>query len=71
MEPFEGLLRVSSSDWFGAHCLAPVFAEFAQMHPGVVVELLTCQLRFSLPRREADLVSASGHSTNRKWSLDG
>lgn len=52
----EGLLRVSSSDWFGAHLLAPVFAEFAQMHPGVVVELLTSQLRFSLPRREADLV---------------
>jgi DNA-binding transcriptional LysR family regulator len=52
----EGLLRVSSSDWFGAHLLAPVFAEFAQVHPGVVVELLTSQTRFSLPRREADLV---------------
>jgi DNA-binding transcriptional LysR family regulator len=52
----EGLLRVSSSDWFGAHMLAPVLAEFAQTHPGVVVELLTSQTRFSLPKREADLV---------------
>jgi DNA-binding transcriptional LysR family regulator len=52
----EGLLRVSSSDWFGAHLLAPVFAEFARVHPRVVVELLTSHTLFSLPRREADLV---------------
>jgi DNA-binding transcriptional LysR family regulator len=55
-EGLEGLLRVSSSDWFGAHLLAPVFAEFAKAYPAVVVELLTSQIRFSLPRREADLV---------------
>jgi DNA-binding transcriptional LysR family regulator len=55
-DELEGPLRVSSSDWFGAHMLAPVFAEFAQSHPRVVVELLTSQTRFSLPRREADLV---------------
>jgi DNA-binding transcriptional LysR family regulator len=52
----QGLLRISSSDWFGAHLLAPVLAEFAKAHPKVVVELLTSQIRFSLPRREADLV---------------
>lgn len=52
----EGLLRVSSSDWFGSHILTPVLAEFAQTHPQVVVELVTSQTRFSLPRREADLV---------------
>lgn len=52
----EGLLRVSSSDWFGAHFLAPVFAEFTRLHPRVTVELLTSHVLMSLPRREADLV---------------
>src|ERR1700744_6127652 len=31
----EGMLRISSSDWFGAHMLAPVFAEFAKLQPRV------------------------------------
>ena len=52
----EGMLRLSASDWFGTHILAPVLAEFAQLHPLVVVELLTDARLFSLPRREADLV---------------
>jgi len=52
----DGTLRISSSDWFGAHLLAPVFAEFVRLHPRVVIELLTSQNYFSLPRREADLV---------------
>jgi DNA-binding transcriptional LysR family regulator len=52
----EGLVRLSSSDWFGAHVLTPVLAEFARVHPGVVVELITSAQHFSLPRREADLV---------------
>ena len=52
----QGLLRLSSSDWFGVHVLAPVLAEFAQRHPGVEVELLTDSRLYSLPRREADLV---------------
>lgn len=52
----EGMLRLSSSDWFGAYVLAPVLAEFAGRHPGVVVELLTDARLYSLPRREADLV---------------
>jgi DNA-binding transcriptional LysR family regulator len=51
-----GTLRISSSDWFGAHLLAPVFAEFVKSHPRIVVELLTSQTYFSLPRREADMV---------------
>jgi DNA-binding transcriptional LysR family regulator len=55
-QQLEGLLRVSSSDWFGAHVLAPVFAEFARLHPRVVIELLTSQIRYSLPRREAEMV---------------
>lgn len=52
----EGMLRVSSSDWFGVHMLAPILAEFSQKQPKVVVELLTDSRFFSLPRREADLV---------------
>lgn len=51
-----GILRVSCSDWFGALQLAPVIAEFGSRYPGVVVELLTDQRLYSLPRREADCV---------------
>ncbi|QIB33680.1 LysR family transcriptional regulator [Ancylobacter pratisalsi] len=51
-----GLLRVSCSDWFGVLMLSPVLAEFATLHPKVVVELLTDPRLYSLPRREADLV---------------
>ncbi|MBR0935414.1 LysR family transcriptional regulator [Bradyrhizobium jicamae] len=51
----DGQLRISSSDWFGAHLLAPVLAEFAQLQPRVVVELLTDARLYSLPRREADM----------------
>ncbi|HEX2527570.1 MAG TPA: LysR family transcriptional regulator [Geminicoccus sp.] len=51
-----GLLRVSCSDWFGSHVLAPVLAHFASLHPGVTIELLTEARLLSLARREADLV---------------
>jgi DNA-binding transcriptional LysR family regulator len=52
----EGLLRLSSSDWFGALMLPPVLAEFSRRHPRVCVELLTDARLYSLPRREADMV---------------
>src|SRR5215831_9588771 len=55
-QKLDGLLRISSSDWFGAHLLAPVLAEFAKLQPRVVVELLTDARLYSLPRREADIV---------------
>ena len=51
-----GLLRVSSSDWFGVHVLTPVFARFLAQHRGVSVELVTDSRRYNLARREADLV---------------
>ena len=51
-----GLLRVSSSDWFGIHVLTPVFARFLARHPQVSVELVTDARRYNLARREADLV---------------
>lgn len=52
----EGHLRISSSDWFGAHVLSPIIAAFRQAHPGVSVELVTDTRLYSLARREADLV---------------
>ncbi|HEX9446778.1 MAG TPA: LysR family transcriptional regulator [Dongiaceae bacterium] len=52
----DGLLRVSSADWFGAHVLTPIFAGFTRTHPQVTIELVTDQRLFSLARREADMV---------------
>lgn len=57
----DGLLRISSSDWFGTRILTPVLAEFGQRYPKVVVELLTDTRLYSLPRREADLVFRIRH----------
>jgi DNA-binding transcriptional LysR family regulator len=51
----DGMLRLTSSGWFGTHMLVPVLAEFAQVQPRVVVELLTGGHFFSLSRREADM----------------
>jgi DNA-binding transcriptional LysR family regulator len=51
-----GLLRVSSSDWFGVHVLTPVFARFLARHRDVSLELVTDSRRYNLARREADLV---------------
>lgn len=48
-----GFLRLSSSEWFGAHVLAPVLAEFSLRYPKIVVELLTDSRLLSLSRREA------------------
>src|SRR3954453_13804346 len=52
----DGLLRLSSSDWFGTVILSPLIAAFGKRHPKVTVELLTDARLYSLPRREADLV---------------
>lgn len=51
-----GPLRISCSDWFGAHILSPLLGRFASQHPNVVVELLTDSRLLNLARREADLV---------------
>ncbi|MFC5520868.1 LysR family transcriptional regulator [Polaromonas jejuensis] len=55
-QQLSGLLRLSSSDWFGVHMLTPVCTEFSQAHPLVTIELLTDARLLSLARREADLV---------------
>src|SRR5258708_11206357 len=51
----DGTLRVSSSDWFGAHMLTPILAAFAIAQPRVVVELLTDARLYTLPRRPAPI----------------
>lgn len=53
---FEGVIRVTCSDWFGRIMLAPIVAEFMRLHPAVVIEVLTDARIYSLVRREADLV---------------
>ena len=52
----DGSLRVSSSDWFGAHVLTRAVASMHRRHPGVTIELVTDARLLSLARREADLV---------------
>ena len=51
----QGVLKITSSDWFGTHVLSPVLAEFAIQQPGITVELITEARFLSLSRREADL----------------
>jgi DNA-binding transcriptional LysR family regulator len=51
-----GALRISCSDWFGVHILAPIIAEFRRVHPNVIIEVLTDSRLLNLARREADLV---------------
>lgn len=55
VEKLEGILRVSSPDWFGAWVLPPVFARFAINHSHVDMELLTGTRLFSLAQRETDV----------------
>lgn len=51
----EGVVRISSSDWFGLNVLLPVLTEFASLHPKVQLELSTDARMVDLGRREADL----------------
>jgi DNA-binding transcriptional LysR family regulator len=54
-QQLDGMLRITSSDWFAEYMLTPVIAEFSRQYPRVIVELLTDSRFFSLSRREADL----------------
>lgn len=54
-QQLEGVLRITSSEWFGAHVLTPVLAEFSGVHPQVTIELLTDARFLSLTHREADV----------------
>ncbi|MGV8920935.1 MAG: LysR family transcriptional regulator [Pseudomonas sp.] len=54
-QQLEGLLRITSSDWFGTHLLSPVLVEFANLNPHVSIELLTDTRFYSLSKCEADI----------------
>jgi DNA-binding transcriptional LysR family regulator len=51
----EGMVRVTSSETFAAHVLAPCFAALQVQHPGILVELVPCAQPLSLSMREADI----------------
>lgn len=51
----EGILRISSAEWFAGHVLAPVLAELTRRHPAVVPELIASYRLLDLSRREADV----------------
>jgi DNA-binding transcriptional LysR family regulator len=57
----EGLLRLSSSDWFGRLVLAPRIADFTIANPMLTVELVADFRLLDLDRREADLVFRFRH----------
>ncbi|MUI14116.1 LysR family transcriptional regulator [Massilia dura] len=51
----DGLVRVSTTEWFGVHVLAPIFANVRIHHPNLSIELITETRSVSLTRREADI----------------
>ncbi|MDY0963277.1 LysR family transcriptional regulator [Massilia sp. CFBP9026] len=54
-ERLEGMLRISSAEWFAGHVLAPVLAELTHRHPAVVPEVIASYRLLDLSRREADV----------------
>jgi len=51
----EGILRISSADWFACYVLSPVLMELVRRYPAVVPEVIAGQRLFDLTRREADM----------------
>lgn len=51
----EGILRISSAEWFAGYVLAPVLAELTRRHPAVVPEVIASHRLLNLSRREADV----------------
>ncbi|WP_213938726.1 LysR family transcriptional regulator [Pseudomonas sp. dw_612] len=51
----EGLLRISSADWFACYVLAPVFSEMSRRYPLIVPEVIAGHRLFDLARRDADI----------------
>ncbi|VTU22948.1 D-malate degradation protein R [Variovorax sp. PBS-H4] len=51
----EGILRISSADWFAGYVLAPVLAELTRLHPAVVPEVIASYRLLDLSRRDADV----------------
>ena len=56
----EGILRISSADWFAGYVLAPVPAELGRRHPAVVPEVIASYRLLDLSRRDADVAFRIG-----------
>jgi len=54
-ERLEGVLRISSAEWFAGYVLAPVLTELTRRHPAIVPELIASYRLLDLSRREADV----------------
>lgn len=54
-ERLEGILRISSAEWFAGYVLAPVLAELTRRHPAIVPEVIASYRLLDLSRREADV----------------
>ncbi|MDY0976116.1 LysR family transcriptional regulator [Massilia sp. CFBP9012] len=54
-ERLEGILRISSAEWFAGYVLTPVLAELTRRHPAVVPEVIASYRLLDLSRREADV----------------
>jgi DNA-binding transcriptional LysR family regulator len=54
-ERLEGVLRISSAEWFAGYVLAPALAELTRRHPAVVPEVIASYRLLDLSRREADV----------------
>lgn len=58
-----GTVRVGAPDGLGNSFLARELGRFAARHPGITVELVPLPVKFSVSRREADLVVELGRPT--------
>lgn len=54
-ERLEGVLRISSAEWFAGYVLAPVLTELTRRHPSIVPEVIASYRLLDLSRREADV----------------
>ncbi len=51
----EGILRISSAEWFANYVLAPVLGELTRRHPAIVPEVIASYRLINLSRRDADV----------------
>jgi DNA-binding transcriptional LysR family regulator len=56
----EGIVRITTSEAFGARFLAPRLGALRAKYPGVRLEIITDVRNFSLSRREADIAIRTG-----------
>jgi len=62
----EGVVRITSTEWFGRQVLAPVITQFCADHPGITVELCADVRLYNLAQREADVAVRLGAFAQRE-----